>query len=107
MASNIFVRHSLAAAKRPLLPFQLGKSTFTPAPHSDLLLTQPLDTALSHTYTHTHTTARRSTTNFAYVPGGRTSQLSTFAFAVTGDDMGAGHSDLQGHRERPDDLPAL
>jgi len=37
MASNIFVRHSLAAAKRPLLSFQL---------------------------------ARRSTANFAYVPGG-------------------------------------
>ncbi|KAH9999110.1 mitochondrial inner membrane protein [Russula vinacea] len=37
MASSIFLRHSLAAAKRPFIPFQL---------------------------------ARRSTSNFAYVPGG-------------------------------------
>ena len=50
MASNIFVRHSLAAAKRPIFPFRLGTSASTHAPHSALLLTQPLDTALSLPY---------------------------------------------------------
>src|SRR5713226_5268097 len=71
MASNVFLRHSLAVAKRPLLPFQLGMSTL---PHDWLIPT--INTPLRHILTHTQQTARRSTTNFAYVPGGRTSPFA-------------------------------
>ena len=58
MASGVVLRQSLVATKRPLVPLQqLGASFFFLYTPSDL----------------NSPTARRSTTNFAYVPGGRTS----------------------------------
>src|SRR5258707_15792493 len=89
MASNVFLRHSLAVAKRPLLPFQLGTSTSSASTHAPpttntaRLLIPTINPPLRYILTHTQQTARRSTTNFAYVPGGRTSQLSHFCVSMT------------------------
>ena len=47
MASNIFMHHSLAKAKLPLVPFQFDTSASTHAPRSDLLLIHPLATAMT------------------------------------------------------------
>ena len=76
------------------LPCQQSSALFSPfnsvRPHHPATPitchTTPLTRSLSHkrTHKHTHKTARRSTTNFAYVPGGRTSShLSAFAVLMT------------------------
>jgi hypothetical protein len=85
MASSVFLRPSLALAKRPLFPFQLGTSTQHLSPTTRPPLTRSLSLSLSlvQTYTHAYTKiARRSSTNFAYVPGGRTSVPIFPLFAV-------------------------
>lgn len=73
MASGVFLRPTLAVAKRPLLPFQLGTSTSSlPTDpcniyHSPTHYTTPLARSLSrtnahaHTHTHTHTHTQNST----------------------------------------------
>ena len=98
MVSNILMRHSLAAAKLPLVLFQFGTSASIHAPHSDLLLNvdTPLGTA-SHTY---------STIDFAYVPGGHTSQFHFPLLQLhTDDDMAFGYSGPKCSVNNPTNFP--
>lgn len=84
MASSVFLRSSLAAAKRPLAPFQLGTSTSSVPTHHHVTSityhTRPdghvtFSPLVHDLHIHAQKKARRSATNFAYVPGGRTSPI--------------------------------
>ena len=83
MSSNVVLRRSLAAAaKRPLFPVQLGACNCQP-PHMEVpILTYTLSSPLSSLaqYTLSRNPVRRSTSSFAYVPGGRAYPSSHSSF---------------------------
>ena len=85
MSSNVVLRRSLtAAAKRPLFPVQLGACNCQP-PHMEAGSTHtdihPFLTASSLAqYTLSRNPVRRSTSSFAYVPGGRACPSSHTSF---------------------------
>ena len=125
MASGVLLRPTLAVAKRPLLPFQLGTSTSSvPDRSMQYLITHPPPThhttpltrslprtnthayayAHIHTYTKQHAVQQPTSPTF---PVAVRPIIPLFAILMPMIIMSflVLNSDLQGHCERTDDFP--
>ena len=104
-----------APAGQPLLAFKFGTSSTLSAstyPQASAhvftgWLTFPLDTTASFSRSHTQQYAVQQPTLSMFPVTVRSNFPLLQLKVMKNDDMGSSHSDLQGHRERPDNLPAL
>lgn len=101
MASSVFLRPSLAVARRPqaLLPFQLGTSVV------HIICPDHATSITYHTYTKQHAVQQITSPMFPVAVRPHIFPLLPYIDNDDNDWYLVLNSDLQGHRERTDDFP--